>query len=223
MLSAQEHRIVEAGRELRRSTRPAPRRRAGAAKPGCPGPVVLSVSKDGDSTPPWATCSGLWPSPQRGVSLAHQALCFVTIDSLLLTQFYLTPAVTEGCDITHVSDDIQGCWPVYENGWIEHSSVIKGGQRSMEQKSCIRRLIAGLAGSAWSMFSALTARNCVKSRYSAYSLPREEEGRKRGPRQEIHISQSLCIDTWEWEWIAIISGFWPSDFYSLKAWQLTTK
>lgn len=96
----------------------------------------------------------------------------------------------------------------------------------MEQESCIGRLITGLAGPTWSMFttphSALTAHNCVKLHYSAYSLPQEEEGRKRGPRQEICISQSLCIDTREWEWIAI-GGFWPSNFSTLKAWQITTK
>lgn len=44
------------------------------------------------------------------------------------------------------------------------------------------------------LHSALTAYNCVKLHYPAYSLPQEEEGRKRGPRQEIYISQSLCID-----------------------------
>lgn len=165
-------------------------------------------------------------SKEWGVSLAHKGLSFVSIDSLLLTQFYLMPAVTKGYDITHVSNDIQGYWPIYKNGWMEHSYMIKGSHCSMEQESCVRRLITGLAGSTWSMFttlhSALTACNCVKLHYSAYSLPQEEEGRKRGPRQEIYISRSLCIDTQEWEWIAI-SGFWASKFSSLKAWQITTK
>lgn len=93
--------------------------------------------------------------------------------------------------------------------------MIKGSHCSMEQESCIRYLITGLAGSTWSMFttaqSLLTARNWAKLHYSDYSLPPDEEGRKegrkRGPRQEISISQSLYIDTWEWEWIAI-DGFW---------------
>lgn len=93
------------------------------------------------------------------------------------------------------------------------------------RKATTGHLITGLAGSTWSMFtaahSALTTYNCVKLHYSAYSLP-QEEGRKKGPRQEIYISQSLCIDTWEWEWITI-SSFLTNQFFFFKSMAINNK
>lgn len=69
--SSQKHRIVEAGRDLWRSSHPTPRCCLGLDL------VVLSTSKVGDSTPLWATYFSVQPPSQqeaRSFSSSRKAL-----------------------------------------------------------------------------------------------------------------------------------------------------